>query len=247
MIRGCAVQLLLLSCASTFIGQATQQVSLQSVLDKTESVSSLTSNGSPFHAEMKISGAKKQPQYEASITVEWVSPTKNRIEVRSADFHQIQITDGAQIEEHSDGDFYPGWLHSFVVALLNPVFVRPLLLAPKASIGASRSSNGSAVKLCINRNDRAGGIRDDMTWSGICTTADGVLQNSHDFQSWIDFSDQKKFAGKEVARSYAISTGSYDEINGKLTALRELEPKDHSARKANRLCIHFHEGRGSES
>ena len=220
--------LCLLPC-SVLLGQAPQQNSVQAILDKTESSISLTASDAPFHAEMKISGVKKEPQYEGSVTVDWVSRTKYRVETRSANFHQIQTVDGDQIQEQTEGDFYPGWLHSFVTALLDPLSVKPLLVASKASLGASRSSNGSTVKLCIDRNDSPGGIRDDMTWSGVCVTNDWLLLNAHTFVSWMDFSDHKDFAGKKVARSYSTSTGSYDEVIGKLTSLRPLQSTEVSA------------------
>ncbi len=191
-------------------------------MDKTEAAASLTAQGSPFHAEVKISGAKKEPQYEGSVTVDWASPTRYRVEVRSPKFRQVETVEGDQIQQQNEGDFYPGWLHSFVIALLDPLFVKPVLLAPKASIGVSRSSNGTTIRLCVDRNDSPGGIRDDMTWSGACFTNDGLLLNAHNFVSWVDYSDQKGFAGKKIARSYSISTGSYEEITGKLTALRAL-------------------------
>jgi hypothetical protein len=210
-------------------GQNNQQTSLQAIFAKTEAVSSLTTNGPPFHAEMKISGAKNEPLYEGSVTVDWASRTKYRIEVRDAKFHQVQTVDGDQVQEQNEGDFYPGWLHSFVIALVDPLFVKPLLLDPKASIGVSRSSNGTNVELCVNRNDSPGGIRDDMVWSGACFTNDGLLLNAHNFQSWIDFSDPKEFAGKKVARTYSTSAGSYEEITGKLTSLRALQTSEIAA------------------
>lgn len=203
-------------------GQTAQPTSLQAILDKTEATASLTAHGSPFHAEMKISGAKKEPQYEGSVTVDWASPTRYRVEVRSLKFHQLETVEGDQVQERNEGDFYPGWLHSFVTSLLDPLFVKPLLLAPKASIGGSRSSNGTAIKLCLDRNDSPGGIRDDMTWSGVCFTNDGLLLSSYNFVSRIEYSDQKGFAGKKIARTYSTSTGSYEEITGKLTSLRSL-------------------------
>jgi hypothetical protein len=198
-------------------------------LDKTEAAVSLTTNGSPFHAEMKISGAKKEPQYESFVTVDWASPTRYRVEVRSARFHQVETVDGDQVQEQNEGDFYPGWLHSFVADLLDPLSIKPLLEDPKASIGISRSSNGATVKLCVDRNDNPGGIRDDMTWSGVCITNDGLLLNAHSFVSWMDFSDQENFAGKKIARSYSTSTGSDEEIIGKLSSLRALQTTEADA------------------
>lgn len=219
--RYIALFLWLLPCL-VLAGQTTQQTSLQAFLDKTEAAVSLTANGSPFHAEMKIAGVKKDPQYEGLITVDWASPSRYRVEVRSPKFHQVKTVDGDKIQEQNEGDFYPGWLHSFVTALLDPLFVKPLLLDPKASLGSSRSSNGTTVTLCVNRNDSHDGIRDDMVWSGACFTNEGVLQNAYNFESWMDFSDQKGFAGKKIARTYSKSSGSDQEINGKLTSLQEL-------------------------
>jgi hypothetical protein len=226
--RHVAFALCLLPCV-VLAGQTRQQNSVQAILDKTESSVSLTANGTPFHTEMKISGAHKESQYEGTVAVDWVSRTRYRIEIRSAEFHQIHIVDGDQIQEQTEGDFYPGWLHSFVTALLDPLSVKSLLVDPKASLGASRSSNGQTTRLCIDRDESPGGIRDDMTWSGVCITNDGLLLNAHSFVSWMDFSDHKDFAGKKVARSYSTSTGSYEEILGKLTSLRPLQAAEVNA------------------
>jgi len=229
MLRG---QLSLLLCflpCPFLAAQAARLPSLQALLDKTEATVSLTANGSPFHAEMKISGVKKEPQYEGSITIDWVSPTRYRVEDRAAGFHQLRIVDGDQVQEQNEGDFYPGWLHSFVTALLDPLSIKPLLLDSKASLGGSQSSNGSTVKLCVDRNDHPGGIRDDMTWSGVCISDDGLLLHAHNFVSWMDFSDHKGFGGKKVARSYSTSTGSYQEIKGRLTSLRALQTTEADA------------------
>jgi hypothetical protein len=91
------------------------------------------------------------------------------------------------------------------------------------------------VTLCVNRNDSPGGIRDDMVWSGACFTSDGLLLNAHNFESWLDFSDQKDFAGKKIARTYSTSTGSYDEIIGKLTSLRELKAAEIDAIRVTQI------------
>lgn len=222
MPHSCAILLLPLLSCPVLLGQASQQNNLQTILDKTEAAISLTVNGSPFHAEMKISGAKREPEYEATINIDWTSSLSHRIEVRGAGFHQMQITDKGQIQEQNEGDFYPGWLHSFVTALLDPLFVKSLLVDPGASLGGSRSSGGGTTKLCVDRNDRPGGITDEMTWSGVCITTDGQLLNAHDFSTWMDFADYKDFSGKRIARTYTTSTGSYQEVTGKLTTLRTL-------------------------
>jgi hypothetical protein len=226
MLRVCLALIVCLFPRFVVAGQTAQPTSLQAILDKTEATASLTANGSPFHAQMKISGAKREPQYEGSVTVDWVSSKRYRVEARGPKFRQVQIVEGDQVQEQHEGDFYPGWLHSFVTALLDPLFVKSLLLAPKASIGGSRSSNGSTTKLCVDRNDSVGGIRDDMTWSGACFTNDGLLLSAYNFVSRIEYSDQKGFAGKKIARTYSTSTESYEEITGELTSLRALQTSE---------------------
>jgi hypothetical protein len=232
------VYLLWLSSASILMAQGAQQTTLQALLDKTDSVASLTSNGTPFHAEMKISGAKKEPQYEGSIIVDWASPTKYRLEVRSVNFHQVQIVDGEQIEEHSDGDFYPGWLHSFVTALLSPMFVKPLLLEPKASIGASRSSNGTTVKLCVDRNDSPGGIRNDMVWSGICVNGEGLLLSKEVCRQTSCpqlFNLHRKLRADQRQTEFSARAAA-SRVDG------DSSITNNTAGKTDRVCVHLNKG-----
>jgi hypothetical protein len=220
---------LLLAASSPGVAQNSSQSSLSALLQKTEATASLTSNGSPFHAEMRIAGNKHEPPFEAEVLVDWASPTRHRVEVRSPQFHQVEIVDGTQVQDDREGDFCPGWLHAFVSALVDPVSVKTLLLDPNAALSVSRSSNGQTVTLCITRDNDVAGIRDDLTWSGLCVNSDGLLTNVHDFSSWMDFSDQKSFAGKKIARTYSTSTGSYDQITGRLTSLRDLKPTEADA------------------
>ena len=60
--KSLALVLFVLPCL-VLAGQTSQQTPLKAFLNKTEASVSLTANGSPFHAEMRIAGAKKDPQY----------------------------------------------------------------------------------------------------------------------------------------------------------------------------------------
>lgn len=227
MFRGLLALSLCTVCPLTLTAQGSPQNTVGGFLASVENTASLTANGSPFHAEMKIAGANNEPHYTASVTLDWASATQYRIEVRSPQFHQIETVAGGQIQAERQGDFYPEWLHAFVLALTDPLFIKPVLLsAPQGSLGGSRSSGPSGTQLCLNRNDRPGGITDQMTWSGMCAASDGVLTNTHNFNVWMDYSDPKGFAGKKIARAYSTRTGSSEEIKGRLTTLRVLTSEE---------------------
>ena len=229
MFRASVLTALCLGFFAVGTAQMPQGLQLQRLLDQAEASSSLTLHGSPFHAQLEISGSKKEPQYAGRLIIDWVSPQKYRIDARSSRFHEVQIVNGSQVQEEREGSFYPGWLHSFVDALLNPLFAKPLLLSRSASLRTWRRTSGSATQICIDRDDRPGGITDEMTWSGACVSADGVLLHAHDFRSWTDYSEQKDFNGKKIARKYSTSVGNYEEITAKLTSLVPLQDSEDRA------------------
>ncbi len=223
----------LLLLPAFLFAQDAQQISRSTVLDNAEAASSLTANAEPFHAEMKIVGSKNEPQYQASVKIDWLAPTKYRIDVRSPEFHQLHIVEGDQIEEHSEGSFYPAWLHSFELALTNPLFNKALLADTAASLAASRRSNGTSSQLCLSRNDRPGGVTDDVTWSGACIDSSGLLVSAYDFNTWMEYSDYEKFGKAKVAHTYTSSTGSYNQLVGKLTSLRAPNASEAASVKVN--------------
>ena len=55
------------------------------------------------------------------IEIWWQSPTKWRREVRSPEFHQVAIQDGAHQWQKNEGDYFPDWLRELAVAVIRPV------------------------------------------------------------------------------------------------------------------------------
>ncbi len=217
--------IILLSC-SIISAQVPQQGSLEAVLDKAEASTSL-SKGAPSHAEMTIAGAGNEPEYKATISLDWASPSRYRVEVRSQRFHQVRTVDDTQISERTEGDFYPGWLHGFAKALMDPLFSKALVTAPNAQLGGSRSMSSNSQSLaCVQRNDRPGGITDDLTWSGLCISGSGEPNQAYDFTAWMDYSNFKSFGKQRIATSYESFTGNYDKLLGKVTVLRPLSPAE---------------------
>jgi hypothetical protein len=78
----------------------------------------------PFHLK-----AVYAPSFErdkgsnrvGEIEIWWASPTKWRREVRSPEFHQIAIVDGARQWQKNDGSYFPEWLRELAVATVQPI------------------------------------------------------------------------------------------------------------------------------
>ncbi len=121
--------------------------------------------------------------------------------------------------ETNAGDYYPRWLENFVDGLLNPIPI----------VGNFRNGGGAVIvgpsitNSCLRREDRPGGITDQMTWGMVCFSGsepklESVLTTNYD----INFDDWKGFGKKKIARIYKTSVLDYKEIVGHLTTLEEL-------------------------
>jgi hypothetical protein len=197
---------------------------------------------------------EKHPEgiYKSSVEIYWASPKMYRLVVKSRDFSQTLIVNGARSEEIGTGDFYPGWLHQFVRALLDP--------APRAQDTLLRSGTvtmrggqfmGRVIPPhgCAVHEDRPNGITDEITSAEICLEGpDRRLTNVQQFDYGVGFSDYQPFGKKEIARTYGVmlSTFPSDEyitfLKGRLATLERLRKLpmalfavEHPTAPANRI------------
>jgi hypothetical protein len=214
-------------------GQVPQHVEVPAAkaIDHALAISSLTYQGRPFHAVMQID-EPKHPHgiYKSSVEVYWADPKRYRVTATSHDFSQTLIVNGIQIEETDAGDFYPGWLREFVMALMDP--------APRATDATLRSGTvamnrgqfmGQVVPPhgCARHEDRPNGITNEMTRVEVCVS-DGALSNVQQFDYGVGFSKSERFGRKQIATEYAVMLSAFpaDEyitfLTGRLTTLEPL-------------------------
>jgi hypothetical protein len=194
-----------------------ERVDADSALSRGLKTSSLTEGGKPFHAVLMI-GTPGSP-YSGRVEVWWASAKKYKTIIASPAFSQTQIVNGAQVMETNSGDYYPRWLENFVDAILEPI---PM-------IGNFRGRGGAVMvgqrimNSCLRRDDRPGGITDQMTWGDICFTgSEPRLESALTMNYDIHFEDWKSFDKKQIARTYKTSVLDYKEIVAHLTTLEEL-------------------------
>ncbi len=172
---------------------------------------------------MDLHEQKGDPAYAGRVEIFWAADNQYKLILTSRDFDQSLIVNGSQVEEHDRGDFYPGWLHSFVTALLDPMpRIHDLQrLHQSVAIGPQMSFS------CVNRTDKVNGIRNDLTWASVCFSGDApTLEFAIDFTYNMEFHDFARFDKKQIARRYVSGAGDHARIDGTLTQLEQLKPPE---------------------
>jgi hypothetical protein len=190
-------------------------------LDRALKTSSLTFEGKPFHAVMEIGTAGTE--YSGHFEVWWVDSSKYRTVLTSPKFSQERTLNGDKVFEKNDGDYYPRWLENFVLAVMDPV-----------PVAKNFRGRGGAVMLgpqisnsCLRRDDRPGGITDQMTWGIICFSgAEPKLVSVLTMNVSIELKDWKGFGKKQIARTYQVDVLDYKPVIGRLTTLEEIKRPD---------------------
>ncbi len=174
----------------------------------------------PFHLRAVLAPSferDKESGRTGEVEIWWASPTRWKRELRSPEFHQIEIVDGASDWQKNEGDYFPEWLRETVVALIKPVppleqvleqvktaEVRHLM--GQTNIGWITASGTPEVK-----NIRRSGValRDST----------GQLLYSYGFGWGGEFKDLANFHGRMIART--VNVGS-PQVTAKVTMIEDL-------------------------
>ena len=201
--------------------QAQAKVDSDVALDRALKTSSLTYEGKPFHAVMKI--GKDGEEYSGRIEFWWVNSTKYRVSVRSPTFNRTTTVHRERVSEVDDGDYYPQWLETFVLAVMNPVPMEKNLRGRGISVDLSVEKDMK----CIRRDDRTDGNTDYLTSGMVCFVGtEPRLGYLSAFNYSMSFGDWKKFEGKQIPRIYTTHILNEENLVGHLTTLDELKSRD---------------------
>ena len=220
MARRLALLVCLLVTASHADSQHTPEtIPSDQALDRVLSQSSLTHGQTPFHAVLAITGPI--PAYSGQVDLLWFARTQYRLTLSSPTFHQRRIVNGDQVQEQNDGNFYPRWLQTFAETLLDPAS-----LLSNFRGGSSRLAIGpDIVNSCTRRDDRPGGITDQLTWGILCFAGpEPRLASIQTFNRSIQFADYQTFGDQQIARTYTTSVLDYKEVTARLVILEATKP-----------------------
>jgi hypothetical protein len=173
----------------------------------------------PFHlrAVLAPSLEDKESGRTAEVEIWWASPTQWRREVRSPDFHQIEIVNGVDDWQKNEGNYFPEWLQQTAVELIKPV--------PPIEQVLEQVKTADVRRLMGQTN---------ISW----TTASGTADIRNVLRSWIalrdstglllyagglgwggEFKDYTSFHGRMIARSVGVGSAAG---TAKVTTLEDL-------------------------
>jgi hypothetical protein len=198
-----------------------EKVDGEIALDRALKTSSLTFQGKPFHAVMEIGTAGTD--YSGRVEVWWSESTKYRLLVQSPKFSQEKVVNGDHVSEKDQGDYFPRWLENFVLAVLDPVPMAGNFRGRGGAVTIGPQITGS----CLRRDDRPGGITDQLTWGIVCFGgSEPLLESVLTTNMSMEFKDWRKFDQKQIARVYSTYVLDYKPVLGQLTALEEIKKPD---------------------
>ena len=200
-----------------------EPVAADTALDRALKASSLTFEGKPFHAVMEIGDAGSE--YSGRVEIWWVGDSKYRVVSHSPNFNQERIVNGDKVFEKNDGDYYPRWLENFVLAILDPV---PMAKNFRGH-GGEVMLGPQITSSCLRRDDRPGGITDQLTWGMVCFIgSEPRLDSVLTMNVSMEFKDWKKFDKKKIARTYQTDVLDFRPVIGRLATIEELKQLDES-------------------
>ena len=187
----------------------------------------------PFHLKASVAPSferDKDSGRTGEIEIWWSSTDRWRREVRSPEFHQVEVVNGDHDWQKNEGNYFPEWLRQVAIELIRPVpplddvlthvksaevrnFANPIKpelsqvnVAWVASTGTAEIHNIARSSLALNPS------------SGLLLYASGLgwgceLVWGRDFKDYVDFH------GRKIART--INIGS-PQVTAKIATLEDL-------------------------
>jgi hypothetical protein len=210
------------SLANRYFPPDEPSLSNSDAIDRALKLCSLSQGDNPFHLILSISpplhGARNSVNMRAQIEIFWLNGVTYRTVIRSKEFSQVRIVNGAVVEEHDTGTFYPRWVENFVDAVLEPF--------PHAQVLRKipgRVPVGKLTHACISSTDRMGATPDPVNLTRICfQDPDPKIASGLDFGRYVSFDDFAPFGSQMVARTLVNELPANTLVRGQIILLERL-------------------------
>jgi hypothetical protein len=160
----------------------------------------------------------KESGRTGEVEIWWASPTQWKREVRSPEFHQVEIVDGAHNRQKNEGDYFPQWLQQTAVELIKPV--PPLDEVLEQAKRAEIRRIGPMTNLSWTTPSGTPEVHNILRSAVALQNSTGLLLYASGFGWGAEFKDYADFHGRMVART--INVGS-PQVTAKITTLEDLE------------------------
>jgi hypothetical protein len=209
----------LLVCTLAFAPASHADDTLKRILKAVEQCTLGQSGTPPFHLKATLAPSHERDKDSGrtgEVEIWWKSPDQWRREVRSPEFHQVQIVDGAHIWQKNDGDYFPEWLRETADALVRPVPPSGEVLEQMRGGEVKHLMGGTYLSWEIASSN--GQVQKTMG-AGISIRDDGLLFTASGFGFSGEFNDYAKFHNRMVART--VNVGS-PQVTAKIVILEDL-------------------------
>jgi len=219
---------LLSSLSTSVVAQDDKRIPFAQAAQHAVERSQLTLPGSaPFHLKAHIAEAgNASPEFTADIEEYWLSPTKWRRTIQSADFSQTLIVNGDKVSERNTGDYYPFWLRDLVTAIFDPL---PMLEQLKRFPGvvdlpADSPDSTSCMQMQVPSGTPL--LKTTLTYAFCFKGVSGWLHDVVTPGFRGRFQDYKPFKDKSVPRRIAFNPGPSIDIEARIMDLAPLARVD---------------------
>jgi hypothetical protein len=173
-----------------------------------------------FHIKASLAPSferDKESGRTGEVEMWWTSPTQWKREVRSPEFHQIEIVDGAHDWQKNEGDYFPQWLQQTAEELIRPV--PPLNEVLEQAERAEMRRIGSMTNLSWTTPSGTPAVHNILRSSVALQSSTGLLLYAGGLGWGAEFKDYADFHGRMVART--VNVGS-PQVTAKVTVLEDL-------------------------
>lgn len=175
----------------------------------------------PFHLKAVLAPSFERDKASGrtgEVEIWWAGPGRWRREVKSPEFHQIEIVNDGKDRQKNKGEYFPEWLRETAVALVKPVPDLERLLA-NVRTGEEKTLVGQTHISWVEMG--SDGVVSKGIGAGIYLGASGVS-----FVSGLGYEaglqDVADFHGRSIARK-VTSGGSGAEVTAKVILLEDLK------------------------
>lgn len=151
------------------------------------------------------------------VEIWWASPTQWRREVRSPEFHQIEIVDGDRVWQKNEGDYFPEWLERTAIELIKPV--PPLNDVLEQVKNAEVRQIGQMTHVSWTTTSGTVEVPNILRSSIALQKSTGLLLYAGGFGWGGEFKDYTSFHERMIART--VNVGS-PQVTAKVAVLEDL-------------------------
>jgi hypothetical protein len=174
----------------------------------------------PFHLKATLAPSferDKDSGRTGEVEIWWASPTRWKREVRSPEFHQIEVINGAQEWQRNEGRYFPQWLEQTATALIKPV--PPLDEVLKEAKKADVKRIGPMTNLGWVTPSGTAEVHNILrSWVALQNST-GLLLYAGGIGWGAEFKDYIDFNGRMIARTINVGT---PQVTAKITILEDL-------------------------